>query len=179
MVMVTYIAALWFRWREGGGHFIGGVDIPQNLLLLSGMSAFTFAAAKGIIIGKQETARAKALKAGLNPDDAAKKAKSPANADERSFLHNLLCNDKGDPDIGDFQMLMVTQFGPRKPRPMGRGGAAPQGQSGREDGLTRARVVRPLIVKLGEESKLTNNLVLPRALDRDCALTGYAFAREP
>jgi hypothetical protein len=107
-VMLTYVAFLWLRWREGGCHLIGGVNIPQNLLLLSGMSAFTFAAAKGITSGKQETARAKALVAGLDPSAAAEKAKNPAKADERRFLNNMLCDDKGIPDIGDFQMLVVT-----------------------------------------------------------------------
>jgi hypothetical protein len=52
VLITTYIAALWIRVLWAGWDFIGGVDIPKNLLLLSGMSALTFGGAKGITTSK-------------------------------------------------------------------------------------------------------------------------------
>jgi len=116
VLIATYIAALWLRIWVAGWDFIGGVNIPQNLLLLSGMSALTFAGAKGITAGKTAA-----------PGAAGKKA--PAAAP--NFFLDLTHNDgipavaaqpavAGQPavaaqaavppqfDFGDFQMLVIT-----------------------------------------------------------------------
>lgn len=95
VVIITYIAAIYLRAAEAGHEFLGGVNIPQNLLLLSGMSALTFGGAKGITTSKVQSA----LQAGgANPK---------ARAAAPSFW-NLLQDDNGLFDIGDFQMLVVT-----------------------------------------------------------------------
>lgn len=95
VVIITYIAAIYLRVVEAGHEFLGGVNIPQNLLLLSGMSALTFGGAKGITTSKVQGA----LSAGVpNP-------KPPAGAPS---LWNLVQDDSGSFDIGDFQMLIVT-----------------------------------------------------------------------
>ncbi len=95
VLIVSYIATLLLRWREGGGAFIGGVNIPVNLLALSGLSALTLGAAKGITTNKQ----AAAPQAGV-----AAKTFAPAPR----FPYDLLHNDNGRPDFGDFQMLVIT-----------------------------------------------------------------------
>ncbi|HEY0512351.1 MAG TPA: hypothetical protein VGH73_10630 [Thermoanaerobaculia bacterium] len=46
VLIVTYLPTLIFRWLDAG--FVGGVSIPTNLLLMSGLSAVTFAGAKAI-----------------------------------------------------------------------------------------------------------------------------------
>jgi len=95
VVIITYIAAIYLRAAEAGREFLGGVNIPQNLLLLSGMSALTFSGAKGITTSKVQGA----VSAGVpNP-------KPPATAPS---LWNLVQDDGGLFDIGDFQMLIVT-----------------------------------------------------------------------
>jgi hypothetical protein len=117
VLIVTYIAAVWIRVRWGDGlAFIGGVNLPQNLLLLSGISALTFGAAKGItmqnIEAGQDKARKVALATGQNPIAAAAAAKTDVKPDaqpgERSLMANLVNDDNNEPDIGDFQMLVVT-----------------------------------------------------------------------
>jgi hypothetical protein len=96
VLIVAYLATIWLRARELGGDMLGGVDIPQNLFLLSGMSALTFTAAKGITVAKIENAVAA----------GATNAK-PAAAVAR-FWSDLTSNDSSHFDLGDFQMLIVT-----------------------------------------------------------------------
>jgi hypothetical protein len=125
VLIATYIATLWLRVWSAGWDFVGGVDIPKNLLLLSGMSAITFGGAKAITANK----------------DGASTVKS--RADKPRFLFDLTHNDgiiavPGQPavpaqpavgnqpavaaqpavpaqytvppqfDFGDFQMLIIT-----------------------------------------------------------------------
>lgn len=99
VLIVTYVAAIWLRWRAGCAwpDFIGGVNIPQNLLLLSGLSAFTFGAAKGITTAKVDDARLRAP--GVDP-------KPPAGSPR--FPSDLLRDDRGNLDIGDFQMIVIV-----------------------------------------------------------------------
>ena len=60
VLIVTYVTTAWLRGHDCGVDFAGGISIPQNLLLLSGLSAFTFAAAKGITQNKVNAANAAA-----------------------------------------------------------------------------------------------------------------------
>ena len=120
VLIVTYLAATWIRVSAGGLQFLGGVNLPQNLILLSGLSALTFGAAKGIttknVQDAQRNAREAVLGAGGDQNaataaaEAAKqRAKPPAaNEQERGIILNLVSDDKGEPDIGDFQMVVVT-----------------------------------------------------------------------
>jgi hypothetical protein len=95
IVIVSYLGALYLRWWTSIPSLIGGVDIPENLLLLSGISALSFAGAKGIAQGKQNRAAA-----------AGVVAKPPA--DQPRFPSDLVSDDSGQPDIGDFQMVVIT-----------------------------------------------------------------------
>lgn len=135
ILITTYMAMLWLRALELGWDFWGGINIPQNLLLISGMSAVTYGAAKGITTAKVAEAKQQG-----NADP-----KNSANA-EASLLGNLTQNDgaahvAGPPgggvavaavaapgggvavaapvpaghaakspsiDLGDFQMLVIT-----------------------------------------------------------------------
>ncbi|PYV71082.1 MAG: hypothetical protein DMG97_17370 [Acidobacteria bacterium] len=56
VLIASYIAAVWLRLRVAGWDFVGGVDIPKNLLLLSGLSALTFGGAKAITASKAAAA---------------------------------------------------------------------------------------------------------------------------
>jgi len=95
LVIATYLAVVSLRVRELGWDFLGGINIPTNLLLLSGMSALTFAGAKGITTAKI--------------DAAAEQGKTdPKPPGTPEFFKNLLQNDAGHFDLGDFQMLVVT-----------------------------------------------------------------------
>jgi hypothetical protein len=97
IVLSTYLAFVYLRVSQAGWEFFDSVDIPKNLLLLSGMSALTFGGAKGITTSKANAA----IGAG-NPNP-----KNPAGVHE-NFWTDLVQNDVGAFDIGDFQMLMVT-----------------------------------------------------------------------
>jgi len=108
VLITTYIATLCLRVWYAGWEFIGGVNIPQNLLLLSGLSVLTFGGAKAITTSKVE-----AEKAAGNADP-----KNSANAQPNFFI-DLTQND-GKPavgavpavpsqlDFGDFQMFVIT-----------------------------------------------------------------------
>ena len=97
IVLSTYLAFVYLRVSQAGWEFFDSVDIPKNLLLLSGMSALTFGGAKGIT-----TSKANAAIAAGNPNP-----KNPTGVHE-NFWTDLVQNDAGAFDIGDFQMLMVT-----------------------------------------------------------------------
>lgn len=100
----TYLATLALRIWYAGCDFVGGVNIPQNLLLLSGMSVLTFAGAKAITTSKVNAEKAK--------PDGNQDPKDTTHA-TASFLKDLTHNDgkPGTPaqlDFGDFQMLIIT-----------------------------------------------------------------------
>jgi hypothetical protein len=97
VVIATYLAMVYLRVSQLGWEFLGCVNIPQNLLLLSGMSALTFGGAKAITTNKIN----QSLDTGHgNPKD-------PAGV-RQNFWTDLVQNDKGAFDIGDVQMLVVT-----------------------------------------------------------------------
>ncbi len=89
-LFATYCAAVYLRARYSHGLAWGGVDIPQNLLLISGLSALSFAGAKGITTSAVSRGAIKTSR--KDPD----------------FPGDLLRDDEGRPDFGDFQMLVVT-----------------------------------------------------------------------
>ena len=129
MLAVTYLSATYLRWVVSGyqADFAGGVNIPKNLLLLSGISVFSFGAAKGITSNKQAVANAamnapapsativaaedgKGVAAAVVPTAPAGPP-PPAiktEACQPRFPRDLLCDDLGNPDIGDYQMVAVT-----------------------------------------------------------------------
>lgn len=104
VVIATYLTAIYFRVNWGGWDFVR-VNIPQNLLLLSGISVLTFAGAKGITTEKRKEDMAKQVVAqGAVPVDP----KQSAPPGTQSFLKDLVRNDYGQFDFGDFQMVVVT-----------------------------------------------------------------------
>lgn len=103
ILIASYLYVTLFRYSYAGADFIGGISIPQTLLMLSGMSALTFAGAKGITTAKQNAA-IQANAAGLATPVATK----TTNTRTPSLFSDLLSNDTGQFDFGDFQMLVVT-----------------------------------------------------------------------
>lgn len=96
--MAVYVTVLLVRALASNGICWGGITIPDNLLTLSGISAFTFAAAKGITVKQFATFTAAARRPG-----AAAPPPPPVRA-----LENLAQDNYGKFDLGDFQMIVVT-----------------------------------------------------------------------
>ena len=92
VLIASYISLTWLRAQNGGLGFVGGIGIPQNLLLLSGVSALTYAGAKAITQSQVNS------KPGSKPEANEGKA-SPAN---------FVTDDQGNTDFGDFQMTVIT-----------------------------------------------------------------------
>jgi hypothetical protein len=108
VLITTYIAVILLRVWSIGGDFFGGVNIPTHLLTLSGLSAFTYGAAKGITTSK------------VNDAAAQGKADPKNSASVKPSLLLDLTHDDGVSaggntptrgpmlDLGDFQMIVVT-----------------------------------------------------------------------
>ena len=91
IVIAAYLATLLIR-----GFEFGSINIPTNLLLMSGLSLITFGGAKAITEGKV----ADALSRGAV-------AKAP-NPNPPSLVNDLTHDDKNRPDLGDTQMIVIT-----------------------------------------------------------------------
>lgn len=94
LLISAYGAAVWLRISHAGWSYGRSVSIPQNLLVLSGISALTFAGAYAITGGKIDRARQRGVIA------------KPRAAAPR--LSNLVQDDRNRTDLGDFQMLVIT-----------------------------------------------------------------------
>jgi hypothetical protein len=103
LLVTSYVAATCLRAWYGGLDFVGGISIPQNLLILSGLSALTFAAAKAITQTKVDAA-SRAIAQGAAPPTAMPKQR----ADRPTFPGDLFRDDEGRVDLGDFQAVIVT-----------------------------------------------------------------------
>jgi len=88
-VATVYAGTVVLRIWSLGFDYVGGVSIPENLLLLSGLSAFTFGGAKVVTVQKTQS------------DGDKPKAAAPRLAD-------LVQNDDKEADLGDFQMIFIT-----------------------------------------------------------------------
>ncbi len=95
VVIVFYAATVIFRGLRLGVDLMS-VSIPQNLLLLSGLSAFSFAAAKGITTTKVQNARAQGI------------AAPKGGTGSKGLIVDLTTDDSNNLDLGDFQMLVIT-----------------------------------------------------------------------
>jgi len=91
LVFGSYVAMIYLRLESCHNCFIAGIDIPDHLLQLSMFSAGTLGAAKAITSAKEGADRAKGLAIGEKPN----------------LIKNLTTNDKGNPDLGDIQMLVI------------------------------------------------------------------------
>lgn len=95
LVISAYIAIVSHRIFAAGWSYVGGVDIPPNLLILSGISVLSFTAAKAITVGKVEKATAE------GKTDVKVSAGTPKVLD-------LVTDDANRTDLGDFQMVAIT-----------------------------------------------------------------------
>ena len=95
LVISAYIAIVYHRIFAAGWSYVGGVDIPPNLLILSGISVLSFTAAKAITVGKVEKAATEG------------RTDMKANADTPRIL-DLVTDDSNRTDLGDFQMVAIT-----------------------------------------------------------------------
>ena len=92
VLIASYISLSWLRAQNGGLGFVGGIGIPQNLLLLSGVSALTYAGAKVITQSQVNS-----------------KPGSKSEADDgKASPVDLVTDDQGNTDFGDFQMTVIT-----------------------------------------------------------------------
>lgn len=96
-VMSAYLTFVTLRVIVGHWDFLGNVEIPANLLAVSGLSALSFAGAKAITTQKVNAVVSKGL--------ASPKAVDPLGPD---ITTDLFQNDNNEADIGDFQMIVVT-----------------------------------------------------------------------
>ncbi|WP_199759303.1 hypothetical protein [Rugamonas violacea] len=90
VVISAYMALVFHRLASAGWSYVGGVDIPSNLLILSGVSVLTFASAKLI-------SRSKAADADV-----------PRNAAAAPRAADLVQDNAERTDLGDFQMVVIT-----------------------------------------------------------------------
>ncbi len=96
----AYAATFVLRWASPQ-HFLGFISTPAALLTLSGISGLTFAGAKGITANKVANAPPVVPNV-VVPDGKRNKTKAPTS------LMNLVRDDAGNYDFGDFQMLVMT-----------------------------------------------------------------------
>ena len=97
LVISAYIAIVFHRIFASEWAYIGGVDIPPNLLILSGISVLTFTFAKVITVAKIE-------QAALQGETVKPHADSPPN------MRDLIRDDSNRVDLGDYQMLVITML---------------------------------------------------------------------
>ncbi len=100
----AYAATFILRWM-GRDHFLGNIATPTNLLALSGLSGLTFAGAQGITANKAAAYRAahpQAANGDALPGGKRNNSQAPA------ALGDLIKDDAGNFDFGDFQMLVMV-----------------------------------------------------------------------
>ena len=95
-VAIVYAAAVGLRIVVLGWGYVGGVDLPANLIALTGLSAFSFGGAKVLTISK--------VNAAAERGEPRVKLSAPAP----QFMTDLFQTDSGQADLGDFQMILVT-----------------------------------------------------------------------
>ncbi len=96
-LLTGYLAFVSLRCCAGGCSLLGGVATPANLLLLSGLSAFTFAGAKGIRVAKEG-----------EKTEETRNREATAAANRPLEVGDLFKDNRSKVDIGDFQMVAVT-----------------------------------------------------------------------
>jgi hypothetical protein len=105
VLMVAYLSTLWLRFCYSSNWLIGTVNIPANLLALSGFSALTFAGAKAITQTKQDRVDAAVAKGVPGAEDLKKR---PAANRVSNLVYDLVHDDSVNVDLGDFQMVLIT-----------------------------------------------------------------------
>jgi cytochrome b subunit of formate dehydrogenase len=123
-LFTIYLTTLVLRIKIYDFDLIGGIGITENLLALSGLSAFTYGSAKAITMSQIENTQeeldhanvqvaaagdAAALNVQRRIADAAQhKVNLKQHERGRSKWKNLFCNDDDKLDFGDTQMFFIT-----------------------------------------------------------------------
>lgn len=103
----SYLTYTFTRVWILGLDYVGGIEITDNLLLLSGLSALTYGGAKAITTGKTQDAQAKnAITEATAPTQPALPVKDIGAAP--NFPMDLVTDDNQNPDFGDLQMIIVV-----------------------------------------------------------------------
>jgi len=108
----TYVTAIMLRvWGSNWNlDMLGGLSVQPNILMLSGLSGLTFGAAKAITAKKVE---AIIKDTGMDPKmvtptpeaSGRRPVQKPA---EPHFPSDLVLDDKGNADLGDLQMIVIS-----------------------------------------------------------------------
>jgi len=106
LLITGYLCLVGLRLWTLGWEYFGGLSIPQNLLLLSGMSVLSFGGAKAITQSKVD--KESKEEAASDGQGTAQQQKDAGLVETQPGWNNLVRNDFGTFDFGDFQMLVVT-----------------------------------------------------------------------
>jgi len=98
-VATVYVAASFMRGIELGGDFIGGVGLTAHVIAVTGLSAFTFGAAKVVASQKAD---------GQLPVASAQAASPAKVIADKPRLRDLVNDDEANADLGDLQMILIT-----------------------------------------------------------------------
>ncbi|MDR7116682.1 hypothetical protein [Caulobacter sp. BE254] len=102
VVAMVYGATLILRAWFLGWEFMGGISMTANVLAMTGLSGLSFGAAKVVAVQKDANAAAAAAAA---PGVV---APAPADPAPRPRIADLVLNDFGVADLGDFQMILIS-----------------------------------------------------------------------
>lgn len=102
VVAVVYGADLILRAWFLGWDFIGGISMTTNVLAMTGLSGLSFGAAKVVAVQKSAGASAPAVA------PSAPAAPAPPAVAAKPKFTDLVLNDYGDADLGDFQMILIS-----------------------------------------------------------------------
>jgi len=100
VVAMVYGATLILRAWFLGWDFMGGISMTTNVLAMTGLSGLSFGAAKVVAVQKDASAAAAPPPPGAAPP--------PAGPAPRPQIADLVLNDYGAADLGDFQMILVS-----------------------------------------------------------------------
>ncbi|TCS12100.1 hypothetical protein [Caulobacter sp. BK020] len=99
VVAMVYGATLILRAWFLGWEFMGGIAMTTNVLAMTGLSGLSFGAAKVVAVQKDANAAAAPAVDG---------APAPPGVAPRPRIADLVLNDYGAADLGDFQMILIS-----------------------------------------------------------------------
>jgi hypothetical protein len=100
VVAMVYGATVILRGWFLGWEFMGGIAMTTNVLAMTGLSGLAFGAAKVVAVQKASAEVATTAATGIAPT-------APAAAARPRFT-DLVLNDFGAADLGDFQMILIS-----------------------------------------------------------------------
>lgn len=106
VVAVVYGADLILRAWFLGWDFMGGISMTTNVLAMTGLSGLSFGAAK--VVAVQKSAGAPGPVAATSAPGAAPAVPTPPAVAARPKFTDLVLNDYGAADLGDFQMILIS-----------------------------------------------------------------------